>query len=98
VNGNGNAAPALPGGLSGGGGSSVAPAFSSTLGGSNALGQHALLTHLVLAGNPIGDAGAEVLFRLVGTGDSPLELLDVSGCRLAERSAVALQNLLEGAR
>jgi Ran GTPase-activating protein (RanGAP) involved in mRNA processing and transport len=60
--------------------------------------QHALLTRLVLAGNPIRDAGAEVLFRLVGTGECPLELLDVSGCSIGDRSAAALQALLEGAR
>lgn len=36
------------------------------------------LLQLVLAGNAVGDAGAEVVCRLVASGDSLLQLLDLS--------------------
>jgi hypothetical protein len=59
---------------------------------------HALLTHLVLTGNPIGDAGAEVVLKLVATGDCPLQLLDLSRCGITAKSSGALKPLLEGSR
>eukprot|EP00879_Flechtneria_rotunda_P025351 GHRR01026931.1.p1 GENE.GHRR01026931.1~~GHRR01026931.1.p1 ORF type:complete len:257 (+),score=60.93 GHRR01026931.1:186-956(+) len=59
---------------------------------------HPLLTQLVLAGNPVGDSGAEVVCKLVATGDSLLQLLDLSRCGITERLAGCLQGLLEGAR
>jgi hypothetical protein len=40
--------------------------------------QHSQLLQLVLAGNAIGDAGAALVCRLVATGDSQLQLLDMS--------------------
>lgn len=40
--------------------------------------QHSQLLQLVLAGNAIGDAGAALVCKLVATGDSLLQLLDMS--------------------
>jgi hypothetical protein len=74
------------------------PLPSVTLTLDKALAPHALLTHLVLAGNPIGDAGAEVLLKLVGSGDCPLKLLDVSRCEITAKCAATLKQVLEGAR
>lgn len=59
---------------------------------------HAMLTELVLAGNAIGDAGAVMLFGVIGTGDSPVKVLDVSRCGLGGGSAGAWKALMEGAR
>lgn len=60
---------------------------------------HAMLLQLVLCSNPgIGDAGAEVICKLVGTGDCLLQLLDLSGCGITERLSVCLRGMLEGAR
>jgi hypothetical protein len=39
---------------------------------------HSQLLQLVLAGNAIGDAGAALVCKLVATGDSLLQLLDMS--------------------
>eukprot|EP00775_Hariotina_reticulata_P004523 gene4523-4775_t len=59
---------------------------------------HSLLLQLVLAGNAIGDAGAEAVCKLVATGDSLLQLLDLSRCSVTERASSHLKGLLEGAR
>lgn len=59
---------------------------------------HATLLQLVLCSNAIGDAGAEVLCRVVGTGDCALQLLDLSGCGITERLSGCLKGMLEGAR
>jgi Ran GTPase-activating protein (RanGAP) involved in mRNA processing and transport len=45
---------------------------------SPAVCQHSQLLQLVLAGNAIGDAGAALVCKLVATGDSLLQLLDMS--------------------
>ncbi|GBF91729.1 hypothetical protein Rsub_04033 [Raphidocelis subcapitata] len=90
-----DAAPAAPPAPAGGGGpgSLCGPQAAPRLG-----PQRAVLTRLVLAGNAVGDAGAEAVFRTVAVGDAPLELLDLSGCGVAGRCAAALQAMLEGAR
>lgn len=59
---------------------------------------HAMLLQLVLCSNPIGDAGAEAVCRVVGTGDCMLQLLDLSGCGVTERLSGCLKGMLEGAR
>lgn len=59
---------------------------------------HAMLLQLVLCSNAIGDAGAEALCKVVGTGDCPLQLLDLSGCGITERLSSCLKGMLEGAR
>jgi hypothetical protein len=59
---------------------------------------HAMLLQLVLCSNAIGDAGAEALCRVVGTGDCPLQLLDLSGCGITEHLSGCLKGMLEGAR
>jgi hypothetical protein len=59
---------------------------------------HAMLLQLVLQGNPIGDAGAEVLCRVVASGNCLLQLLDLSNCGITERLSASLKGLLEGAR
>jgi hypothetical protein len=57
-----------------------------------------MLLQLVLCSNRIGDAGAEVICKLVGTGDCMLQLLDLSGCGITERLSGCLKGMLEGAR
>ena len=47
---------------------------------------------------PAGDAGAEVVCRVVALGDCMLQLLDLSSCGLTDRCAGCLKGLLEGAR
>jgi len=59
---------------------------------------HAMLLQLVLCNNPIGDAGAQIVCRLLGTGDCLLQLLDLSGCGITERLSGCLKGMLEGAR
>lgn len=59
---------------------------------------HAMLLQLVLCNNQIGDAGAQVVCRLVGTGDCLLQLLDLSGCGITEGLSGCLKGMLEGAR
>jgi hypothetical protein len=58
----------------------------------------AMLLQLVLRSNAIGDSGAEALCRVVGSGDCPLQLLDLSGCGITERLSGCLKGMLEGAR
>jgi hypothetical protein len=59
----------------------------------------AMLQQLVLSGNErVGDKGARVLCRLVGSGDCLLRLLDLSGCGVTEALWASLQGLLEGAK
>jgi hypothetical protein len=57
-----------------------------------------MLLQLVLCSNAIGDAGAEVLCKVVGSGDCWLQLLDLSGCGITERLSSCLEGMLEGAR
>lgn len=59
---------------------------------------HAMLLQLVLCSNRIRDAGAEVVCKVVGTGDCLLQLLDLTGCGITERLSGCLKGLLEGAR
>lgn len=59
---------------------------------------HAMLLQLVLCKNPIGDAGAQIVCKLLGTGDCLLQLLDLSGCGITERLSGCLKGMLEGAR
>lgn len=59
---------------------------------------HAMLLQLVMCSNMMGDAGAEVICKVIGTGDCLLQLLDLSGCGITERLSGCLQGMLEGAR
>lgn len=59
---------------------------------------HAMLLQLVLCSNRVGDACAEVVCKVVGTGDCLLQLLDLSGCGITERLSGCLKGMLEGAR
>lgn len=60
--------------------------------------EHAVLQQLVLCSNHIGDTGAEVLCKVVASGDCWLQLLDLSGCGITESLSGHLRDMLEGAR
>ncbi|GFR44940.1 hypothetical protein Agub_g6028, partial [Astrephomene gubernaculifera] len=56
---------------------------------------HGVLTRLVLDGNPIGDAGAELLCDAAASDYTQLAELRLSRCGLGERGAAAAGRLLE---
>lgn len=58
----------------------------------------ARLTRLLLDGNPIGDAGAELLCDSVAGGNCCLEALHMRRCGLGERAAVAAGRMLGDSR